>query len=72
MLSYGPWKAVDGAALHVRRGPEGLICLRSEHGDCATLTFLLEEAAQGRATGELAHRLGPGEAELVLKAVRSR
>ncbi|WP_328886163.1 hypothetical protein [Streptomyces sp. NBC_00316] len=72
VLSYGPWNAVEGAAVHVRRGPEGLICLRTEHGDCATLAPLLEEAARGRATGELARRLGPGEAELVLRAVRSR
>lgn len=51
-------------------GLRPISCLRPERGDCATPAPLLEEAARGRATSELAQRLDPLRGpELVLGRV---
>ncbi|MFE9868454.1 hypothetical protein ACFYPZ_38310 [Streptomyces sp. NPDC005506] len=43
-------------------GLRPISCLHPERGDCATPAPLLEEAARGRTTSELAQRLDPCEA----------
>ncbi|KAF4407861.1 MULTISPECIES: hypothetical protein [Streptomyces] len=50
--TYGQWTRTDEPGLAVRRGPEGLICLSTPDGECATLRNLLESIATGRADGQ--------------------
>lgn len=50
--TYGQWMSTDQPGLTVRRGPEGLVCLSTPDGECATLRHLLESIADGLARGE--------------------
>ncbi|MFD3921489.1 hypothetical protein [Streptomyces sp. NPDC058595] len=69
-LCYGPWTAVKGAAVQLRHGPEGLICLRTERGEISTLLPLLESAAEGDKASTLLRHLTQEEAALAFQTAR--
>ncbi|MBQ0986975.1 hypothetical protein KBZ10_21155 [Streptomyces sp. F63] len=69
--TYGQWMSTDQPGLTVRRGPEGLVCLSTPDGECATLRHLLEPIADGLARGEGAlEGLTSQQARSALQALR--